>query len=167
MNRSWPIRLPGLLAHHHKLEAAKAIRAAGLPLSLNVVLHRGNIDRLPKIVDFARSVGASRLELANTQYIRWATQPHPIAPHREQVEAALRAAQAAKQQILRHDGHFCYVLPDYYEERPKPCIGRLGRCYLTVSPTGQVLPYPTASNIPGLRFGMFASAPGLDLARVG
>ena len=45
------------------------------------------------------------------------------------------------------------MLPDYYETRPKPCLNGWGQRYLTVNPTGDVLPCPTASSaIPDLRF---------------
>src|SRR5207249_2399780 len=45
-----------------------------------------------------------------------------------------------------------YVLPDYYESRPKPCMQGWGRRYLTVNSVGDVLPCPTASAISDLRF---------------
>jgi pyrroloquinoline quinone biosynthesis protein E len=45
-----------------------------------------------------------------------------------------------------------YVLPDYYEDRPKPCMQGWGRRYLTVNPVGQVLPCPNAGSIPDLTF---------------
>ena len=45
-----------------------------------------------------------------------------------------------------------YVPPDYYEERPKPCMNGWGGRYLTVNPGGEVLPCPTASSIAGLQF---------------
>jgi PqqA peptide cyclase len=144
--------IAGARAHQHKLDAAQAVGAAGLPLSLNVVLHRANIDRLPQIVDFAHGLGATRIELANAQYYGWAYGNRPrLLPTREQVRTALEAAQAAKQR-LAGSIEILYVLPDYYEERPKPCMNGWGRRYLTVNPIGQVLPCPTASGIPGLRF---------------
>jgi pyrroloquinoline quinone biosynthesis protein E len=45
-----------------------------------------------------------------------------------------------------------YVLPDYFGERPKPCMHGWGRRHLTVNPAGDVLPCPTAGEISGLRF---------------
>ncbi len=144
--------IAGTRAHQHKLEAAQAVTAAGMAFSLNVVLHRANIDRLPQIVDFAQRLGATRIELANVQYYGWAYgNRRQLLPTRKQVETALEAAQDAK---LRLAGsmEILYVLPDYYEDRPKPCMQGWGRRYLTVNPIGQVLPCPTASSIPGLRF---------------
>ena len=45
-----------------------------------------------------------------------------------------------------------YVLPDYYEARPKPCMNGWGNRFITVNPAGEVLPCPTASGISGMHF---------------
>ena len=44
------------------------------------------------------------------------------------------------------------VLPDYFGERPKPCMSGWGREYLTVTPDGRVLPCPAAAAITTLQF---------------
>src|SRR5438309_1477117 len=60
-------------------------------------------------------------------------------------------ATAAKARLAGKIDIF-YVLPDYYETRPKPCLNGWGQRYLTVNPIGDVLPCPTASSaIPDLR----------------
>ncbi|HWB60186.1 MAG TPA: pyrroloquinoline quinone biosynthesis protein PqqE [Chthoniobacteraceae bacterium] len=144
--------IAGTQAHARKLDAVRAVKESGIALSLNVVLHRETIDRLPEIADFAASLGAERLELANTQYYGWGfLNRDRLMPTRAQVEAASRAAAAAK---TRHAGRMeiFYVLPDYYETRPKPCMNGWGRRYITVNPAGEALPCPTASSIPGLQF---------------
>src|SRR5262249_18066824 len=64
-------RIAGLSAMHGKLEAAAWVKALGLPLTVNVVLHQANIDRVEAIVEMAERLGADRLELANTQYLGW------------------------------------------------------------------------------------------------
>jgi pyrroloquinoline quinone biosynthesis protein E len=144
--------IAGTKAHNLKLEAVRALREAGLPLSLNVVLHRANIGRLEQIIALAEKLDAERLELANVQYYGWGKlNQAQLLPTRPQVEAALATALAAKERLAgRMD--LIYVLPDYYEERPKPCMQGWGRRYLTVNPIGQVLPCPNASSIPGLIF---------------
>jgi pyrroloquinoline quinone biosynthesis protein E len=144
--------IAGTKAHRHKLEAAQLVGESGLPLSLNVVLHRRNIERLPQILALAESLGAVRLELANVQYYGWGhLNQAQLMPTRAQVEAAARIAAEAKQRLAGRTD-VIYVLPDYYETRPKPCMQGWGRRYLTVSPTGNVLPCPNATSIPGLRF---------------
>jgi pyrroloquinoline quinone biosynthesis protein E len=144
--------IAGTKAHQRKIEAARLVRETGLPLSLNVVLHRRNLGQLEKIIALAETLGAIRLELANTQYYGWGhLNQMQLLPTREQVAAAISIAAAAKER-LAGKMELVYVLPDYYETRPKPCMQGWGRRYLTVNPVGNVLPCPNATSIPNLRF---------------
>lgn len=144
--------IAGARAHQYKLRAAGTARAAGLALTINAVLHRANIDSLPEIVAMAEGLGATRLELANVQYYGWAYRNRDqLLPTRHQVEAARAAAQAAQERLAGVMEIF-YVLPDYYERRPKPCMQGWGQRFLTVNPVGHVLPCPTAGCIPGMSF---------------
>ena len=105
-----------------------------------------------EIIAFVHGLGAERVELANTQYYGWAylNRAH-LLPTREQVASAARVAAEEKERLAGCMEIF-YVLPDYFEDRPKPCMNGWGQRYLTVNPVGEVLPCPTASSIPGLRF---------------
>jgi len=145
--------IAGAGAHQRKLEVAAKIRAAGIPLSLNFVIHRRNIDRLPEIIGLSETLEAERVELANVQFYGWAfLNRAALLPTSEQVVRAREIATAAKARLAGKIDIF-YVLPDYYETRPKPCLNGWGQRYLTVNPTGDVLPCPTASSaIPDLRF---------------
>ncbi|MEP7014007.1 MAG: pyrroloquinoline quinone biosynthesis protein PqqE [Verrucomicrobiota bacterium] len=145
--------IAGARAHERKLNAAAAVRAAGISLSLNFVIHRRNIDRLPQLIELAETLGAERVELANVQFYGWAfLNREALLPTREQVERAREIATAAKARLAGKIDIF-YVLPDYYETRPKPCLSGWGQRYLTVNPIGDVLPCPTASSaIPDMRF---------------
>ena len=145
--------IAGARAHQHKLDVAWKIRSAGIPLSLNFVIHRRNIDRLPQMIELTETLGAERVELANAQFYGWAFLNRAgLLPTREQVTRAREIATAAKARLAGRIDIF-YVLPDYYETRPKPCLNGWGQRYLTVNPMGDVLPCPTASSaIPDLRF---------------
>ena len=145
--------IAGARAHLRKLDAAAKIRAAGIPLSLNFVVHRRNIDRLAEMIALAESLQAERVELANVQFYGWAfLNRSALLPTREQVVRAREIATTAKARLTGKIDIF-YVLPDYYENRPKPCLNGWGQRYLTVNPIGDVLPCPTASSaIPDLRF---------------
>jgi PqqA peptide cyclase len=145
--------IAGARAHQRKLNVAAKIRAAGVPLSLNFVIHRRNIDRLQQMIELAETLGAERVELANVQFYGWAfVNRATLLPTREQVDRARKIATAAKARLAGKMDMF-YVLPDYYESRPKPCLNGWGQRYLTVNPIGDVLPCPTApSAIPDLRF---------------
>ena len=145
--------IAGAHAHQRKLDAAAIVRAAGISLSLNFVIHRRNIDRLPQIIELSETLSAGRVELANVQFYGWAfLNRAALLPTREQVERAREVAAAAKARLAGKIDIF-YVLPDYYEAWPKPCLNGWGQRYLTVNPIGDVLPCPTASSaIPDLRF---------------
>ena len=144
--------ISGTSAHHLKLEAARMVRELGLPLSLNVVLHRRNLVRLDAIIELAHELGARQLELANVQFYGWAfTNRDQLLPTRAQVATAFSTAAAARKR-LQGVMDVIYVLPDYFGDFPKPCMQGWGRKYLTVNPRGEVLPCPTASAIPGMKF---------------
>ncbi|WP_376797535.1 pyrroloquinoline quinone biosynthesis protein PqqE [Thermogemmatispora sp.] len=139
-------------AHERKLEAARLVNASGLPLTVNLVLHRGNIGRLPQMIALAERLGAQRLELANTQYLGWAfCNKAALLPTKAQVQQAERDVRQA-QERLRGRMEVIYVLPDYYADRPKPCMYGWGRRYLTITPDGTVLPCQNARIIPHLPF---------------
>jgi PqqA peptide cyclase len=145
-------QIAGTNAHAIKLKAAKMVRELGFPLTVNVVLHRGNIGRLQQIIELAESLEADRLELANVQYYGWAFANRTLLlPTREQIKSATEVVAGQKKRLLgRMD--ILFVTPDYYSERPKPCMNGWGRQFLTVNPVGDVLPCPTASSIKELRF---------------
>jgi pyrroloquinoline quinone biosynthesis protein E len=144
--------IAGATAHAVKLEAAALVRSMGFPLTVNVVLHQGNLDRLGPLIAMAEALDAQRLELANTQYYGWAFRNQAaLMPSLAQVESAERiAVEAARRLAGRME--VLYVKPDYYGTRPKPCMNGWGRRYITVNPAGQVLPCPTSGEIPNLRF---------------
>ncbi|HTI16023.1 MAG TPA: pyrroloquinoline quinone biosynthesis protein PqqE [Dictyobacter sp.] len=144
--------IAGTQAHTRKLAAARLVRELGFPLTINAVLHRGNINRIANIIALAEELDAQRLELASTQFLGWAFKnKEALLPTRQQVIAAQQIASAARKR-LRGNMEILYVLPDYYADRPKPCMHGWGQRYITVNPYGNVLPCQTASHIPSLQF---------------
>jgi pyrroloquinoline quinone biosynthesis protein E len=144
--------IAGTTAHARKLDAAQLVRDVGFPLTVNVVLHRQNIDRTAQIIALAERLGARRLELANTQFYGWAMKNRSaLLPTPDRVDAAAQIAAAA-QQRLRGAMDILFVAPDYFSDRPKPCMNGWGRRYIAVNPVGDVLPCPTAGEIRSLKF---------------
>jgi pyrroloquinoline quinone biosynthesis protein E len=144
-------RIAGIKLGRQKYEAAALVKELGLAFSVNVVLHRANLDHLGEIIDLAASLGADRVELANTQYYGWALKNRDaLMPTREQVERSRPVAEAA---IRKYRGQMqvIYVLPDYYEQFPKPCYGGWGSVYVLVTPDGRALPCHGATQIPSLQ----------------
>jgi PqqA peptide cyclase len=145
-------RIAGTSAHAKKLEAARMVRELGFPLTVNTVLHRGNIERLEQIISLAENLGAERLELANTQYYGWAFKNRgALLPTRAQIDRAVEIATASRKRLLGKM-EVLFVVPDYYSDRPKPCMHGWGQKHLTVNPAGEVLPCPTAHEIKSMKF---------------
>jgi pyrroloquinoline quinone biosynthesis protein E len=116
------------------------------------VLHRDNLDHVAEVIALAESLGADRLELANTQYLGWALlNRRALLPTREQLERARAVAHAARER-LRGTMEVLFVFPDYYAEFPKSCMDGWGRRFLVLSPDGRVLPCHLAHTLPGLVF---------------
>ena len=141
-------RIAGTPSFHRKIEAMGVVRELGWPLTVNVVLHRQNIDRVADVLALAEDVGADRVELANTQYYGWAWRNRDaLLPSRAQLEAAEVVVRAARER-LRDRMDVIYVIPDYYSRYPKPCMGGWAARQLTVTPNGDVLPCPAAQSLP-------------------
>jgi pyrroloquinoline quinone biosynthesis protein E len=135
-----------------KIRAAQIAKQLGFSLTINVVLLRQNLDRIEAIISMAEKLGAERLELANSQYNGWALKNRAaLLPSRAQVEHAARVADAARQRLAGRM-EILYVLPDYFEQFPKPCLNGWGRVFMTVAADGAVLPCQTAREIRGLQF---------------
>ncbi|WP_119165928.1 pyrroloquinoline quinone biosynthesis protein PqqE [Algihabitans albus] len=150
-------------AFAHKLELAGHVRDLGLPLTLNCVIHRHNIDELDKLLELALTLGAHRLEIAHAQYYGWALRNRAaLMPRRTQVEAAMETLERAR---AEHKGRLVIdaVVPDYYARLPKPCMGGWGRRSLNVTPSGKVLPCHAAETLPGLAFDNVRDLPLADI----
>src|SRR5215469_6038900 len=151
-DRAGAERIAGLPSVDKKLAAAALVREMGVAFTVNVVLHRANLDHIADIIEMAGSLGADRLELANTQYYGWASLNRDrLLPTREQLARAEAVVTAA---IARFRGRMqiLYVLPDYYQTYPKPCMGGWGAVYMVVAPDGRVLPCQAAWQIESLTF---------------
>jgi radical SAM protein with 4Fe4S-binding SPASM domain len=145
-------RIAGLRSFERKLEVARFVRELGLSLTINAVLHRENLDRVPEIIALAESLHADRLELANTQYLGWAlVNRGALLPTREQLDRAREVARSARQR-LRGSMELLFVTPDYYAEFPKSCMDGWGRRFIVITPDGLVLPCHAAHTLPGLSF---------------
>jgi pyrroloquinoline quinone biosynthesis protein E len=135
-----------------KQRAAELIQANGWPMVLNCVIHRLNIDYIDKIIELAVDLGAEYLELANNQYYSWAQiNRDGLMPSREQLERAERVTNEYRSKLGKKLKIF-FVVPDYYENRPKKCMNGWGNVFLTITPDGSALPCHTAKMIKHLDF---------------
>jgi PqqA peptide cyclase len=146
------LAVAGVAALEDKLAAARVVKAQGLPLTLNVVLHAGNIGRTNDFLALGEALGADRIELANTQYLGWAliNKAH-LLPSRAQLEASLALAVAAKARLLGK-AEVLFVKPDHFGQYPRACMDGWGRRFLHISPDGRILPCHAAMSISTLSF---------------
>jgi PqqA peptide cyclase len=135
-----------------KSRVAALIKKYRYPMVLNVVLHRLNIDHVEEILGMAERMGADYVELANTQYYGWAWRNRgELLPTRAQLQRAEEVTARFRERVGARMRVF-FVVPDYFETRPKPCMSGLGRVFLGIAPDGVALPCQAARMLPGLAF---------------
>ena len=144
--------IAGAKAHAHKMELSRTIRRHKIAFTVNLVIHRQNIDHLEEMIEFIEQLAPERMEIAHTQYYGWALQNRTaLLPTRAQVDKAMEVVAAAEERLagrIRVDS----VVPDYYARFPKACMGGWGRRLMLINPAGKVLPCHAAEVIPGLEF---------------
>ena len=146
-----------------KQQVARMIKANGWPMVLNCVIHRLNIDYIGQIIEMAVALEADYLELANSQYYSWAhLNRAELLPSREQIERAELVTNDYRARI-GNQLRILFVVPDYYEERPKKCMNGWGNIFLTITPDGTALPCHTARMLPGLEFPNVTRMPIADI----
>ncbi|WEX74044.1 pyrroloquinoline quinone biosynthesis protein PqqE [Sinorhizobium numidicum] len=138
--------------YERKIAVAGWVDKARIPLTLNAVCHRQNLDQVDDMITLAIRLKARRIEVATVQFHGWAERNKAaLMPTREQVERATTTVDEAREKyqgILVID----YVPADYYSTYPKACMGGWGRVGLNVTPSGRVLPCHAAETIPSLSF---------------
>lgn len=144
--------IAGAKAHAHKIELARAIRQHKIAFTVNLVVHRQNLDHLAEMIGFIEQLGPDRIEIAHAQYYGWALANRAaLMPTRAQLEKAVAIVAEAEQRLagrIRIDS----VVPDYYAKYPKACMGGWGRKLMLINPAGKVLPCHAAEVLLGLSF---------------
>jgi pyrroloquinoline quinone biosynthesis protein E len=144
--------IAGAKAHAHKIELSRSIRKHKIAFTVNLVVHRQNLDHLEEMIGFIEQLQPERVEIAHTQYYGWALMNRAaLMPTRTQLEKAVDIVKAAE---LRFAGRIRIdsVVPDYYAKYPKACMGGWGQRLMLINPTGRALPCHAAEIIPGLEF---------------
>jgi len=144
--------IAGAKAHAHKVALAKAIRRFRVAFTVNLVVHRQNLDHLEEMIAFTEELQPDRIEIAHAQYYGWALKNRDtLIPTRQQLENCLRIVEAAQERLSGRIRIDC-VVPDYYARYPKACMGGWGRRLMLINPSGEALPCHAAGVIPGMQF---------------
>lgn len=142
-----------------KMGFAEWVTEIGFPLTINAVVHRQNMDRLPEMIALAETLGARRIEVATVQFHGWADLNRAsLMPTREQAAFARQVVNDAR--ILLYGRMVIdYVPADHHAIYPKACMGGWGSTGLNIAPDGTVLPCHAAQSIPWMRFENAAERP--------
>jgi pyrroloquinoline quinone biosynthesis protein E len=144
--------IAGAKAHAHKIALSRAIRGHKIAFTVNLVVHRQNLDHLEEMIAFIEQLNPERVEIAHTQYYGWALANRAaLMPTHGQLETAVAIVAEAEKRLagrIRIDS----VVPDYYAKYPKACMGGWGRRLMLINPAGKVLPCHAAEVLPGLTF---------------
>ena len=144
--------IAGTRAHAHKVELAEWIREHRIAFTINLVVHRQNIDHLEKMIAVLEALHPDRMEIAHAQYYGWALKNRSaLLPTRAQLDRALKAVAAAEER-MRGRVRIDMVVPDYHARFPKACMGGWGRQLMLIDPAGRALPCHAAGVIPGIQF---------------
>ncbi len=144
--------LVGLDVFDHKISIARAIKAEGMPMVLNIPVSRHNIIHTRELIDLAADLGVEYVEFANLQYYNWALLNRAeLLPTREQIAESERLIQEARERLGKRVTIY-FVVPDYYDNRPKACMNGWGAIHLTIAPDGTALPCQEARLIKSLSF---------------
>ena len=144
--------IAGARAHAHKIALAEEIRRFRVAFTVNLVVHRQNLDHIEEMITFAEQLQPERLEIAHTQYYGWALKNRgALMPTRAQLENSMKVVETAQRRLSGRMRIEC-VVPDYYARYPKACMGGWGRRLVLISPSGQALPCHAAGVIPGMTF---------------
>jgi len=157
--------IAGTPSFAEKLAVAGWVKALGLALTINFVLHRRNIDDVDSMLTLAESLRADRIELANTQYLGWALLHRDALLPTETQLARARAALVSAKVRLAGRIDVVFVLPDYFAGRPRACMDGWARRYVVIAPDGRVLPCQAAHSIPGLEWERVGERPLADIWR--
>jgi pyrroloquinoline quinone biosynthesis protein E len=145
-------KLVGLDVFAHKIAIARTIKAEGFPMVLNVPVSRYNIDQTEELIDLAADLGVEYLEFANLQYYNWALLNRPSCRRRGSSWPRSEAKVKAARERLGKRLTIFFVVPDYYDNRPKACMNGWGAIHLTIAPDGTALPCQEARLIKGIDF---------------
>ena len=146
-----------------KKKVAQTIKAHDWPMVMNCVLHRHNLPHVGQIIEMALDLGAEYLELANVQYYGWAwvNRDH-LMPTRAQLQEAEAVVQGWRERVGKQC-RLLFVVPDYFEERPKACMNGWGSVFLSIAPDGLAMPCHNARDLPGLQLPSVREQPIADI----
>jgi PqqA peptide cyclase len=144
--------LVGADAFKQKIAAIKEIKSLGFPVVLNIPVVRQNISHATAYLEMALDLGVDYVEFANIQYYNWALlNRDELMPSREELIACEQEVNAFRDKTGKKMVVF-FVIPDYFNGKPKACMNGWGSIIMTIAPDGVALPCQEARVLKGLDF---------------
>lgn len=145
-------KLVGVDVFDQKMEVFEDIKNQGFPMVLNIPVCKQNIGETRQMLEMAEKLGVEYIEFANVQYYNWAMlNRDEFMPSKEQIDEAEAVVKEFRDR-LGNAMQIYFVIPDYYDDRPKACMNGWGAIHLTIGPNGDALPCQEARVIKGLEF---------------
>lgn len=145
-------KLVGVDVFDQKMEVFEDIKNQGFPMVLNIPVCKQNIGETRQMLEMAEKLGVEYIEFANVQYYNWAMlNREEFMPSKEQIDEAEAVVKEFRDR-LGNAMQIYFVIPDYYDDRPKACMNGWGAIHLTIGPNGDALPCQEARVIKGLEF---------------
>src|SRR6201993_5468124 len=92
--------IAGAKAHAPKIELSRAIRQHKVAFTVNLVVHRQNLDHLEEMIAFIEQLGPERVEIAHAQYYGWALANRAtLMPTRQQLATAVAIISEAEKRL--------------------------------------------------------------------
>jgi PqqA peptide cyclase len=137
----------GVDALAKKKEIAALIAKHPVAFTVNLVIHRNNHPRLQSMIDMAVELGAQKIEVAHVQFNGWALKNRArLMPTQEMLRDSMQVI-ATNKENLRGRVRIDYVLPDYYADTPKPCMGGWAKKMMLINPLGLAMPCHSAETL--------------------
>ena len=98
--------IAGAKAHAHKIELSRIVRRHKIAFTVNLVIHRQNIDHVEEMISFIEQLAPERMEIAHTQYYGWALRNRAaLLPTRAQLEKAVETVATAEKRLAGQNPH--------------------------------------------------------------
>ncbi len=94
-SRGEPARwIAGAKGHAYKVALAQKIRQLPVAFTVNLVVHRQNLDHIEEMIEFVEQLQPERMEIAHAQYYGWALKNRDtLLPTPQQLENCMRAVE--------------------------------------------------------------------------
>ena len=138
----------GAKAHAHKIELSRAIRKHKIAFTVNLVVHRQNLDHLEEMIAFIETIESGPGRDCPRAVLRMGARQSCRADANARATGKGGRDRCRGREAARRTHAHRLRVPDYYAKYPKACMGGWGQRLMLVNPSGKVLPCHAAEVLP-------------------